>query len=160
VRSVVSRLLQRLPASSVNDPLLALGKQASHQSIRVRKKAIDQAAALLQRGEQREEVLAILEHLARNDLMNGVREQAQASSMPTRGEAAPVRSQDSRHRFGARCQNGHISYFDKREVCAAKRPLELSAIVSQRQHAGQSAAHRRAGGLPAGNLSGTSAPLM
>ncbi|MGB8343708.1 MAG: toll/interleukin-1 receptor domain-containing protein [Ktedonobacteraceae bacterium] len=126
--AVVSALLPRLPAPDSTDPYLALCEQASHQYIRVRKETIDQAAAMLQRGEHREEVLAILEYLAHNDLMNGVREQAQAvlDAEARRGSAspaAPVRSQDSRHRFGARCQNGHISYFDKREVCAAKRPL-------------------------------------
>jgi len=125
---VISHLLPRLPAPNSADPYLALCEQAAHQYIRLRKEAIDQAAEMLQHSEHREEVLAILEHLARNDLMNGVRERALAvldadARRDSASRAAPARSQDSRHRFGARCKNGHISYFDKREVCAAKRPL-------------------------------------
>jgi len=124
----VAQIALRLPAPGIADPLLTLGEQASHQYIRVRKEAIEQAAAMLQRGDYREEVLAILEYLAHNDLMNGVREKAQAvlDTDARRSSVTPsasVRPQDSRHLFGARCQNGHISYFDKREVCAAKRPL-------------------------------------
>ena len=127
-REVASAFLPRLPAPGSAAPLLTLCEQAAHQYIRVRKEAIDQAAAMLQRGEHHEEVLAVLEYLAHNDLMNGVREQAQGvlDAEARRGSIssrASVRSQDSRHRFGARCQNGHVSYFDKREVCAAKRPL-------------------------------------
>lgn len=121
---VVAQVLPRLPASDLADPLLTLGEQASHQYIRVRKDAIEQAAAMLQRGDHREEVLAILEYLAHNDLMSGVREKAQdvldAAMQPP---PTPMRPQDSRHWFGARCKNGHVSYFDRRVVCSAKRSL-------------------------------------
>lgn len=125
---VVAQLLPHLPTPDSVDPYLTLCEQAAHQYVRLRKEAIDQAAEMLQHGEHREEILAILEHLARNDLMNGVREKAQAAldADAKRGSAtptAPARPQDSRHWFGARCKNGHVSYFDKREVCAAKRPL-------------------------------------
>jgi hypothetical protein len=126
--AVVSHLLPRLPAPDSADPYLTLCEQAAHQYIRVRKEAIEQATAMLQHGEHHEEVLAVLEYLAHNDLMNGVREQAQAvlDAEARAGSVFPrasMRPQDSRHRFGARCKNGHVSYFDKREMCAAKRPL-------------------------------------
>ena len=121
---IASRLLPRLPAPGSSDPLPALGEQASHQYIRVRKEAIDQAAAMLQRDEHREAVLAILEYLARNDLMNGVREKAQAvlaaATQPAASVPAFTRPQDVRHLFAVRCKNGHITTFDKRVVCSQR----------------------------------------
>jgi len=121
---VVQHILPRLPAPGIAAPLLTLGEQASHQYIRVRKEAIEQAAAMLQRGDHREEALAILEYLAHNDLMSGVREKAQAVlDAATQPPPTPMRPQDSRHWFGARCKNGHVSYFDRRVVCSAKRSL-------------------------------------
>jgi len=123
---IVGRLLPRLPAPNASDPLLTLGEQASHQYTRVRKEAIDQAAEMLQRGEHREETLAILEYLARNDPMNGVREKAQevlAAMTQQNMTPAPTRTQNTRHRFGARCKNGHITTFDKRVVCSQRQEI-------------------------------------
>ncbi len=125
---IVAYLLPRLPAPGTTDPLLALGEQAADQLIRVRKEAIDQAEAMLQRGEHREEVLAILEYLARNDLMSGVREKAQnvlatATQQQTVSPPASARPQDARHLFAVRCKNGHITTFDKRKVCAERREI-------------------------------------
>ncbi len=127
--ALVEQVLPRLPTPNSTDPLM-LGEHAAHQLIRVRKEAIDQAAKMLQRGEHREEVLAILEYLARNDLMNGVREKAQevlatatqqkpVSSPP----APPTRPQDARHLFGVRCKNGHITTFDRHEVCSQRKEI-------------------------------------
>ncbi len=125
---VVEHVLPRLPAPDSTDSLLALGEQAAHQYMRVRKEAIDQAAAMLQRGEHSEEVLAILEYLARNDLMNGVREKAQevlatATQQKPPSPPAPTRPQDARHLFGVRCQNGHITTFDRRKVCSQRKEI-------------------------------------
>ena len=33
-------------------------------------------------------------------------------------------SEQSRHMFGVRCRVGHITYFDKRRVCAANSSIE------------------------------------
>lgn len=125
---IVARLLPRLPTPGNVDPLLMLGEQASHQYLRVRKEAIDRAEAMLQRGEHREEVLAVLEYLARNDLMSGVREKAQsalaiATQQQTASPPASARPQDARHLFAVRCKNGHIKTFDKRKVCAERREI-------------------------------------
>ena len=112
-----------------SDPLLALAEQAAHQYMRERKEAIDRAATMLQGGEQREEVLAMLEYLARNDVMNGVREKAQGvlasatQQQPASPHAAASRPRDARHQFDVRCQQGHITRFDRRDVCARKKKI-------------------------------------
>jgi len=126
--AITARLLPRLPAPDSSDPLLALGEQASNQQyIRVRKEAIDQAATMVQQGEHREEALAILEYLARNDLMTGVREKAQAVLAAATQQApsvpTPTRPQDLRHLFAVRCKNGHITTFDRRVVCSQRTEI-------------------------------------
>ena len=74
---VVAQLPPDFPSPNSTDPLIVLSERAAHEYIRERKAAIDQAADMLQRGEHREEVLAILEYLAHTDLMMGVRDKAQ-----------------------------------------------------------------------------------
>lgn len=136
----VARLLPLLPPLVGEDPLLKLAEQAAHQYIGERKAAIDAASAMLQQlqsGGQREAVLAILEYMAHNDQMDGVREKAREALAPyakqTAASPALSDARESRHTFGVRCKNGHVSYFDRNEVCTAyaKFPREI------RQSAGQ-----------------------
>ena len=117
---IVAQLLPHLPQSGSVDPLIGLWEQAAHEFIRVRKEAIDHAAEMLQRNEHREAVLAVLEDLARNDLMMGVREKAQGvlDADAKKSTPQPPPSQ-ARYIFGVRCKNGHVTYFDKRRVCSA-----------------------------------------
>jgi hypothetical protein len=119
---VVAQLMQQplLPPPQSNDPLIALSELATHEHISKRKAAIEQAAEILQRGEQREAVLALLEYLAEKDLMMGVRGKAQeAIDAHTQVLPLPIfpNPNDARHMFGVRCKNGHVTYFDKRRVC-------------------------------------------
>ena len=124
---VVTHMLPLLPPLDKPDPLTRLAEKAVDDLIVVRKEAIDSAAGMLQSGELREErreaVLAILEYLAHNDLMMGVRDKAQeVLDADARKAAAPppfLHLGDSRHIFGVRCKNGHVTYFDKRRVCSA-----------------------------------------
>lgn len=117
----VAQLLSHLPAPNSTDPLIKLCEQAAHEFIRDRKEAIEHAAAMLQRGEQREAVLAVLEYLAHNDLMTGVRENAQAvlDTDAQKVTTPPLRPDELRHIFGVRCKKGHVTDFDKRRVCVA-----------------------------------------
>ncbi len=122
---VVTQLPPDFPSPNNTDPLIVLSERAAHEFIRERKAAIDQAAEMLQRGEKREAVLAILEYLAHNDLMMGVHERAQEvlDEDAKKGTALTFRSDESRHIFGVRCKNGHVSYFDKRRVCSAYKEV-------------------------------------
>ena len=122
--AVASLLAQpNFPPSQSTDPLIVLSEKAAHEFIRVRKEAIDQATEMLQRGEHREAVLAVLEYLATKDLMMGVRDKAQEVIDADANKAAtpPLRPGESRHIFGVRCKNGHITYFDKRRVCVNEK---------------------------------------
>ena len=122
--AVASLLAQpNFPPAQSTDPLIVLSEKAAHEFIRIRKEAIDQAAEMLKRGEHREAVLAILEYLALNDLMIGVREKAQEVINADANKAAPpaLHPGESRYIFGERCKNGHVTYFDKRRVCSAHR---------------------------------------
>jgi TIR domain len=117
---VTAQLLPHLPPEGSTDPLIVLCEKAAHEFIRMRKEDIDQAADMLKRDEQREAVLAILDYLAHNDLMMGVREKAQeALDADAKKVTTPAfRPEDSRHIIGVRCKNGHITSFDKRRICS------------------------------------------
>lgn len=113
-----------LPPSESQDALQALAEQASHEYIRERKAAIEQAATMLQQNEQREAVLALLEYLAHHDTITSVRDKAQGvlniyTQSPSQSSTSPPQTVDSHSIFGVRCKNGHVSYFDKRYVCKA-----------------------------------------
>lgn len=124
---VITHMLPLLPPPNKPDPLTRLAEKAADDRIAVRKEAIDAAAEMLRGGEQREAVLAILEYLAHNDLMMGVRDKAQeVLDADARKAAAPppfLHPGDSRHIFGVRCKNGHVTYFDKRHVCSAYKEV-------------------------------------
>ena len=91
---------------------------------------------MLARNEHREEVVAILEYLAQNDLMTGVREKAQGVLDAQKATPTPQTQffplEDRRHIFQVTCmQCGQINYFDKRQVCAAKKVPSLRGITGQ-----------------------------
>src|SRR6266566_10121433 len=114
----LKQLPSNFPQPGSVDPLIKMSEQAAHEYIRIRKEAIDQATEMLKQGEHHEAVLAILEYLAQNDLMMGVREKAQESLDADAKKVTPSPTPgQSRHIFGVRCRNGHVSYFDKRLVC-------------------------------------------
>ncbi len=123
---LIAQLLPHLPAPDKADALLTLGELAASSTIRARKDAIDHAASMLQRGEQREAVLTILEYLERNDLMYGVREKARevlAAATPQQPVSPQAQLQDARHLFGVRCKNGHLTTFDRRKVCSERKEI-------------------------------------
>ena len=117
--NVMKKLPPDFPQPVSTDPLINLSEQAAHEFIRERKEAIDQAAEMLKRDEHREEVLAILEYLAHNDQMMGVREKAQEvlDADAKKGAVPAFSPEEARHIIGVRCKNGHITYFDKRRIC-------------------------------------------
>jgi hypothetical protein len=121
---VMEQLPPDFPQPDSTNSLIKLSEQAAHEFIRERKEAIDHAAEMLKQNEHREEVLAILEYLAQNDLMMGVREKAQEVLDADAKKATPSPPPgQSRHIFGVRCKNGHVTYFDKRLVCSAYKEV-------------------------------------
>lgn len=127
---VISQLPPHLPEPDTDDALTPVLAQLAHDWIRVRKQGIEHAAKLLEREEYREEVLALLEDVARTDLMMTVREKAGAALHAYRRRQAPTDAGegDSRHIFGVRCAKEHVTYFDKRQVCAASSTFVRNVV--------------------------------
>jgi hypothetical protein len=128
------QLLPHLLALMGNNALTALGSQLAHEHIGERRKGIQQAAELLKSGKHREEVLVLLEYIAHNDLMQGIRDLAAQSALAA-NSAAKARqgkpllgANESRHIIGANCSNGHITYFDKRRICPASSKFKRTLI--------------------------------
>ena len=114
----VALLLPHLPPPDSDDELMTVAALLAHEHIKVRKEGIARAARLLAAGQHREPILALLEDIARKDLISGVRESARRVLDAERQKnTPPARPDESRHIFGARCPNGHITYFDRRRVC-------------------------------------------
>ncbi|GHO72057.1 hypothetical protein KSC_109490 [Ktedonobacter sp. SOSP1-52] len=123
-----------LPPPKSSDALQVLVEQASHEYIRERKAAIEQAAAMLQRNEQEKGVLALLEHMVQHDTITSVRDKAQEvlnlyAQTPSQLPQTPSQQTQNRHStFGVRCRNGHVSCFDKRIVCKVTYPVPRGQI--------------------------------
>ena len=129
--------LPAFPPAHATDALITLAELAAHEFIRKRKTALRQASTLLARGEQHEEVLALLAYMAKNDSIMGVREEAQKVLDTEAKKTAPPPPAfppgDAQHIFGVRCKNGHVSYFDKRVVCVAYKPVKRLADAVEKQ---------------------------
>jgi hypothetical protein len=125
---IAKQLPMVFPQPDSTDSLINLSEQAAHEYIRERREAIDKATEMLKQNEHREEILAILEYLAHNDLMMGVREKAQEVLDADAKRATPpppfLHPDDSRHIIGVRCKLcSHITYFDRRRICSAQSHL-------------------------------------
>jgi TIR domain len=124
--AAIQRLTPLLPPAEQDDLLLNL---LTHEYIREQKRGIAEAVILIQRGERREELLATLEDLARHSLYGTVADAARHALDSLSDQAAPETPPDeSRHTFGVRCAKGHVSWYDKREVCLADGKIARSAV--------------------------------
>jgi hypothetical protein len=120
----VTQLLPHLPAVDSTDALIQFWQKAAHKDSPVRKEAIDLAAAMLKRGEHRDEVLAVLEYLAQHDLMAGVRDKAREvlDAHTKQNVPPPFRPDEARHIIQMTCEKcGYVSNFDRRVVCPLKK---------------------------------------
>jgi hypothetical protein len=131
IAAAIQRLTPLLPPAEQDDLLLSL---LNHEYIREQKRGIAEAVALIQRGERREELLAVLEDLARHNLYGTVAAAAQQALDSLSGQVAQeTPPADSRHTFGVRCPKGHVSWYDKREVCPADGKVARSAVRKAEQ---------------------------
>ncbi len=116
-----ARLAQpdQLSLPEVDAPLLAAAELLAHDHIRERRKGIEQARALLASPAQsahHETVLAWLEHIARHDLTDTMRELAR-SVLEAHAGKGPSHPEAERFRIGVRCPKGHVTWYDKRRLC-------------------------------------------
>jgi hypothetical protein len=116
-------LAERLAALRQADELALaeLDAQLAHAEIRVRRAGIEQARAWLAdpaRAALREHLLARLEFMAQYELILNLRDLARATlEAVTRSAMAAAQAGAPHHRFGVRCKNGHVTYFDRRRAC-------------------------------------------
>lgn len=145
-REAAGRLPALLPPSDADDFLLAL---LTHERIREQKQGVTEAAAMIARGERREELLALLEEMARNSLFGAVAKEARKVLDALGGQPVPpTPTIDSRHTFGVRCSKGHVSSFDKREVCPATNLVPRSVVPTAGKELDEMLLHCRTSGCP------------
>lgn len=95
-------------------PLTQLEQMLTSDLIRKRKAGIVMAAEMLATDAQPEAVRALLGEIAKNDAILIIREAAQAALETDHKRRNPPPPD---YVFGARCPNGHVNYYDKREHC-------------------------------------------
>ncbi len=105
------------------NPLPEIQTRLQHEYIRERKKGLGQAAGLLAQGMYRAPLRAMLEKIAKGDLMTGVAEMARQvlAEDNARHESDPPQYEPgAAHIVGAVCSQHHPNYYDKRVVCRGK----------------------------------------
>ena len=128
-QGVGTQVAHHLPPAEDEGVFYLVLRQVSHPYIRERKAGIVQAMELLEAGVYREEILALIEDVARKDLMTTVQEEAQAMlNAVAQKDVPPVPENASRHTFGVRCQCGHVTYFDRRRVCPASSTFQRNIV--------------------------------
>lgn len=104
--------------TSEESPLAEIITRLRHPHIRERRAGIKQAEELIGNPEYRLEIFALIEELAANDPIGNVRQEARTVLDRQRRAHQPrITTGNPEDFFGARCPNGHVSYYDKREVC-------------------------------------------
>jgi predicted RNA-binding Zn-ribbon protein involved in translation (DUF1610 family) len=114
----VVQFLPQLPGPQSTDSLIRLYEQAAHEYIRERRAAIERAAEMLQRDEQREAVLAVLDYLAHYEPTMLLCEKAQEVLATAQGQTSPTSTVPPVYVHKENCPNcGYVNVFDKREIC-------------------------------------------
>lgn len=118
--------LPDFPPPHSADTLLKLHEQITNETIHVRKTAIETAADMLTHNQHREAVVALLTYVAENDPVTNIQKDVRKVlefDARRRIPSPPFSNEEAKYIFGVRCDNGHVSYFDKRVVCKQYRDI-------------------------------------
>ncbi|HEY1352316.1 MAG TPA: hypothetical protein VGF67_22090 [Ktedonobacteraceae bacterium] len=128
--------LPGFPPSRTNDPLLALYEEATSDTIRIRKAAIEKAAAMLAQDQNRDAILTLLTYIAEHDPFT-IRQKeaarvllADAQKRPPRPPFSPV---EAAMMIEGQCERGHRSYYNKRFLCQQATAVAFSSPTNQHQ---------------------------
>lgn len=129
--------LAYLPSPTTLEPLDEVCSLLGQELIRERRKGIEQARVLLKEldaGQTRETLLALLDYFARHDLIGNIRDLAREvlaedqAAHQVQPNAPFLDPAESRHMIGVRCKNLHVTWFDKRRICADAVNIKRAAF--------------------------------
>jgi hypothetical protein len=123
--------LPGFPSARSTDPLHLLHEEATNTLIRVRRAAIAKAATMLTQEQYRDSVLLLLTYLAEYDQTTILQQEAGKvlrDYMPTQ----PFTDPQAALMVGGRCEKGHISYYNKRDICQRYRRIAYAPRAGQR----------------------------
>lgn len=124
--TLAALLAPHLSPAHNTDPLFTLYEQAIDASAPVRREAIEHAEEMLNQGQHRKEIRALLEILASDDTITSVSDAAYGvisrtkntvPTLPPESTIVPQQFQNNSF-FTATCGNGHINTFDKKDACS------------------------------------------
>lgn len=103
--------------------LIQLSEQLRSERVVERRAAVRRAAELLEQtncqDECRDRIVELLRDLLATESYTTVRDDAQAIlDNVWSGVDATIRADDRQFMIGVRCADGHVSYYDRRRICA------------------------------------------
>lgn len=113
---------------SLTDELNQLDADLHHHKSATRREAVQRAAAMLKQRAClepcRQRIVALLRERAEQDMAYTVKEAAQTVlDNLDHGYDPTWLPDDRKHMIGVRCSAGHVTYFDKRILCAEYRSV-------------------------------------
>jgi len=122
---------------TLEQPLHQLAAQLQSTRVVERRAAVRKAAELLEQStcqaDCRERIIELLRDLLSTESYTTVRDDAQAIlNNVWSGVDATIRADERRFMIGVRCAQGHVSYYDRRRICA-----DESVIMRSRVRAGE-----------------------
>ncbi|HEU5378199.1 MAG TPA: hypothetical protein VFV38_22485 [Ktedonobacteraceae bacterium] len=128
--------LPGFPPSRTNDPLLALYEEATSDTIRLRKAAIGKAATMLAQDQHRDAILTLLTYLAEHDPLTIRQKEANQvllADAQKHTPTPPFSPVQAAMMVGGRCEQGHLSYYNKRLICQQYHQVAYAPTTNQRQ---------------------------
>lgn len=111
------------------DRLSQLKQTLGSNLIRERRAGIKMAAEMLANDFHRDEVHALLESLAKNDLITNVQDDARKVLVADNARRNPVPTKNPDYIFIVRCPVGHVNSYDKREYCPRNGNIIRRTVV-------------------------------
>jgi hypothetical protein len=121
---------------TIEEAVVEVATQLQQGKISERRAAVHKAAELLARRDcslpSRAKIIALLQAAVRDEAYTSVRDAAQVVLDNLEAGMAPtLLPDDRRHMVGVPCRNGHVTYFDKRELCTEQSGFVRTVVREQ-----------------------------
>lgn len=126
--------LPEFPPARSSDPLHVLYEEATHDLIRVRRAAIEKAAALLAQDQHRDALLTLLTYISEHDQTTMLQKEASKALLANAQKytpAPPFSTIESSLMIRGHCEQGRLSYYNKRLICQQYRDIAYAPLASQ-----------------------------
>ncbi len=129
--------LPGFPPSRSTDPLLLLQEEATNtHKIAIRRAAISKAAIMLEQDQNRDAILLLLTYLAEYEQTTILKKEARKALLADaqqRVPTPPFSAVEAPMMVGGQCEQGHISYYNRRFLCQHYRVVAYESMAPRTQ---------------------------